>query len=330
MCVADVNNEIAESNEENNNMSVAIDVLPVPTPDFTVTNISEIILSETCLISDSLLSGGNNNVYINIENLAEPPYLGIGDVNISLRVFDKNNNLVYNNTKTRNLTNVWKIININFNWTPLSEGNYTLTAVIDSDSKINETNEFNNNFTAVRSVKYNNSCVTKNLVTGNGTCHFLKLDPGWNLISLPLKPDNNSINSVLGGIQGKWTDVSIYDNVWAYKSYYLGGWFGNLSTMDAGRGYWLWVNESVNLQVYGEQVPLNISLHSGWNMIGVTHALNVSELDLDYDKLVAHDPDLRVSYRMNYKGVWFSRNLDEMVPGKGYWIHMLKDEVLEV
>ena len=69
MCAADVNNEINESDEGNNNMSLAIDVLPVPTPDFTITNISRIIPDETCFISDSLLSGKNNSVYEAVRQL---------------------------------------------------------------------------------------------------------------------------------------------------------------------------------------------------------------------------------------------------------------------
>ena len=270
--------------------------------------------------------------YVDIENLAEPPYLNIGNVNISLFVHDTNNNLIYNHTETRNLSNVWKILNIKFAWLPLNEGAYTITAIIDSNNMVNETDEFNNNFTASRNLSYNTTyaCGTNNLIAGTEKYHFLKLNPGWNLISLPMQPENNSINSVLKEIKGKWTDIAWYNNSWVHKSYAYGDWFGNLSTIDSGKGYWLWVNESVILPVSGGQPPLNISLHTGWNLIGVPYVLNASELNLNYDKLVTYDSSLKISYRMKYNGVWFTHNLEQMDPGKGYWIRMLNNETLEV
>ena len=72
----------------------------------------------------------------------------------------------------------------------------------------------------------------------------MSIAAGWNLISIPLELGNNSIDAVfpdandgdvLYAYEGGW-------NIATYSSA-LPGWYGDLTTMQPGKGYWYGANE---------------------------------------------------------------------------------------
>ncbi|MBN1833358.1 MAG: fibronectin type III domain-containing protein [Deltaproteobacteria bacterium] len=96
----------------------------------------------------------------------------------------------------------------------------------------------------------------------------VSLDSGPNLVSLYRQPENTSVSAVLRSIQGQYT------NVWAYVN---GGWrvydpakpgFNDLTTMEAGKGYWIEMNEPGILLLYGPTSPASIRLTAGSNLVG--------------------------------------------------------------
>jgi hypothetical protein len=95
------------------------------------------------------------------------------------------------------------------------------------------------------------------------------LSKGLNLVSVPLMTGDSSINSVLEGVpfSEAWFFDSI-DKKWSSivrsKSYGSG-----TINIDHIMGFWVNVNEDSNLTVAGI-VPstLNVTLTSGWNLIG--------------------------------------------------------------
>ena len=73
----------------------------------------------------------------------------------------------------------------------------------------------------------------------------MSLVEGWNLISIPLQIDNNSINAVFPDANDG--DVLYaYEGGWITATYYsdLPGWYGDLTTMQPGKGYWYGANEA--------------------------------------------------------------------------------------
>ena len=151
----------------------------------------------------------------------------------------------------------------------------------------------------------------------------VSLDPGSNLVSLYRQPENSNPSAVLKSINGQ------YAAAWAYVN---GSWrvydpanpgFSDLSTMEAGRGYWVEMNEPGVLLMYGPTYPASISLGTGSNLAGYfapsTQSISgaISTIAGDVTSVWAY---------MN--GVWrvydalnpgFS-DLNEMGPGIGYWI----------
>ncbi len=166
----------------------------------------------------------------------------------------------------------------------------------------------------------------------------IRLSKGWNLISLPVKPLNNTLESVLSPIEGKWTDVFTYGNGgWIYKSEYMNKWFGNLDKMDVGTGYWIKVSEDVNLTVIGDEiVDWKINLTSGWNLVGVIGCSDENMNNITFsnsDKNVAFTDifgyENRWVYRSEYMNKWFG-DLNSLNPGKGYWIKVEDNCIMEL
>jgi len=87
---------------------------------------------------------------------------------------------------------------------------------------------------------------------------------GWNLISLPLTPTDNSTSAVLGN------DTIVYD---AAKSYNAAtNQFEDATTMDPGTGYFVHVTTAGDWVYEGTAYDsINVSLSQGLNMVGWTN-----------------------------------------------------------
>lgn len=104
----------------------------------------------------------------------------------------------------------------------------------------------------------------------------IELFPGWNLISLPLIPDDPGIEAVLDGVT--------VDTVWGYDpvtspgdpwaTYKPGVIEDDLTEMVDGMGYWIYMTSPATLTVSGVETPEPPALPptydvvSGWNLIG--------------------------------------------------------------
>ena len=150
------------------------------------------------------------------------------------------------------------------------------------------------------------------------------LNSGWRLISLETQPSDTSISAVLSNIAGK------YESVWSYVN---GGWksynpinpgFSNLSTMEAGKGYWIKMTETGNISVSGSAAVGSVSLSSGWNLVG----FNASESISITDAIASIEGKVISVWEYSDSGwkVYVPSNqgfntLGAMTPGKGYWIN---------
>jgi len=163
-------------------------------------------------------------------------------------------------------------------------------------------------------------------IEGAVTTYNISLSAGWNLISIPVRPQDRSIGAVLESIEGKYSKVFTYDNGWEYKAKVDGTWYGSLNEMDIGIGYWVYMDEKATLTVTGEEVGANIDLNGGWSLIGYpsTTPRSISSallsIDNNYDRIFTYNAGSGWEYMALYDGTWYG-TLTEMSPGKGYWVH---------
>jgi len=168
----------------------------------------------------------------------------------------------------------------------------------------------------------------------------IQLEPGWNLISIPLVLENDNIEDVLADISDDVIDVYAYDpeeewSVWhpdpAIPS--------NLDTIELGKGYWFKMNDSAELAVEGVlfettelEPPPSFALKQGWNLVGI-----YSLEDREMTTALASIEDV-------YSALWsYNKTSGELVKlfskadpavstanpvleaGKGYWVYMIQE-----
>jgi len=169
----------------------------------------------------------------------------------------------------------------------------------------------------------------------------IDLDAGWNLISLPLIPNSSDITVVISATTLTSEDVSNVVMVRAYDP--ATGEFpyhtpatgsGELTVMEDGVGYWVFMNEADTLTITGRQwptppmeLPSSYDVVMGWNLIGF---LSIEEMP-DY----AVEGEVEVGYLANiagtypvlwsydaFAGAYSNVKNDLMEVGHGFWIWM--------
>jgi len=171
---------------------------------------------------------------------------------------------------------------------------------------------------------------------------FMDMFRGWNLISLPLMPDDSNIASVLSPISGNYSIVWAYnasDTADHWKKYDPNAPFGNdLKNQEPGNGYWIMMTSDDILSIIGT-IPetANVNLLTGWNLIGynslesqpITDAL--SSITGNYSIVWAYDASDTGDHWKKYDpSAPFGNDLTNMEAGKGYWIMMTTDDILEI
>jgi len=181
---------------------------------------------------------------------------------------------------------------------------------------------------------------TASTLPASGTT--LNLYTGWNLISLPLMPEDTSITSLLSPINGN------YNIIWEYnasntsdhwKKYDPGVPFGNdLTNMEPGKGYWIMMTSNNTLPISGT-VPesIDIDLKTSWNLVAFNSldsqpiAEALSSINGNYSIVWAYDASDTADHWKKYDpGVSFGNDLVNVEPGRGYWIMMTSEGILKI
>jgi hypothetical protein len=159
---------------------------------------------------------------------------------------------------------------------------------------------------------------------------------GWNLISIPVDPENKTIESVLSSIAGKYTMARSFSPPSNWHTYDPAHpELSDLHEIFPDSGYWINMTEDANLSVTGmEMANTQILLAAGWNLIGyptftvqnvpdaLTSVTGSYELVRGYDNTagwMTYDP-------INPQ---FS-DLIQMAPGFGYWIKMMVPDMVVI
>ncbi|MFC2039269.1 hypothetical protein ACFLST_00550 [Chloroflexota bacterium] len=105
---------------------------------------------------------------------------------------------------------------------------------------------------------------------------------GWNLISFPGEPEDNTLEGIFGRWGGGVTAIHTYTTFMggsgSWASSFLdpvsGTWLGSVFDIVPGKGYWVWCSPpDLELQMYLKpidplELPPSFDLQPGWNLIG--------------------------------------------------------------
>jgi len=164
----------------------------------------------------------------------------------------------------------------------------------------------------------------------DGTVTF-ELETGWNLISLPLQLQDTSLNSALASIQGEYESIWTYDAAteqWASYVAEVPSFLNNLDGVKPEMGYWVMMKNPSSLIILGERSATSIPLSAGWNLVGydsvTTKSLPaaLSSIDGHYESVWTYNSATGEWQRYSVDTPEFLNNLNNMEPGRGYWIDM--------
>jgi hypothetical protein len=157
--------------------------------------------------------------------------------------------------------------------------------------------------------------------------HNFPLKQGWNIISSNYLPDAPAMESVFSSIVDKVVIVKNNNG-----SAYIPQWEDNqIGSWDITQGYLLYMNTDATLGIFGEEVnpsQTSIILKKGWNIIAY---LRNSELACETAFAGLKANNLVIVKNNNgaaYIPQWEDNQIGNLVPGQGYLIYILEDDVL--
>ena len=159
------------------------------------------------------------------------------------------------------------------------------------------------------------------------------MEPGWNLISIPIRLPDNTIDVALQSIAPHCSSVWTYkttDTGGEWKRYIAGGagFLNTLKTIELGKGYWMQMDGSCDLTLDGDEVAYEpIMLKRGWNLVGYNYPKAqplekaLSSIVGNYSAVWTYDVANGGWKRHIADGPESLNNLRTMEPGKGYWVN---------
>jgi hypothetical protein len=169
--------------------------------------------------------------------------------------------------------------------------------------------------------------------------NIIPLEPGWNLISLPLLQDDTTLEVVLEPIEGEYDAIQWYNrsdssDPWKHHPISKPANLWDLHWIDHEMGFWIHITNpsgtTLNTTGWELSSPESVDLHTGWNMVGYPSqnsydrmtGLNNLAFGVDVDAIQWYDATTNTWYDMG--------PADNFVPGRGYWIHSKVDTVWDV
>lgn len=121
---------------------------------------------------------------------------------------------------------------------------------------------------------------------------------GWNLVSVPLELQDNSV-------------ASVFPNAVSSAFYFSNGYVSS-NILENDLGYWIKFDNSENIPISGNNIDNNIAVVEGWNLIGGNNsAREVSEISSTPSNIIQ-------SAFFSFNGGYTPAT--EVIPGKGYWV----------
>ncbi len=167
----------------------------------------------------------------------------------------------------------------------------------------------------------------------------LNFYPGWNLFSINLIMNDNSIDYVLGSIKEDFLFLYTYDNknkLWlCYFPEYP--YFSDIFTIDFGKGYWIYMEKKKTLTIRGKlPKDKSVKLITGWNLVGY----NSSEPETVQSALFSISSQCSYIWTYDTEKGWMvyiyndkytsEKKLEILTPGRGYWIFVKEDCIWDI
>ena len=187
------------------------------------------------------------------------------------------------------------------------------------------------------------SCIVENVtgtsIENRASPPSVELKQGFNLISLPVLPENLSVLSALSGLQ---FGVD-YDVVYRYNTsteqfevFRNISWLNQFTELELGKGYYIYMLRAKNLTITGtpitSQQSINLTGNNKWNLAGWSSlstksiASSVSGLNLDADFSAI---ELYNASSSNFIGYYDANEnfntLHEFSSYNGYWFYVLRN-----
>ncbi len=140
----------------------------------------------------------------------------------------------------------------------------------------------------------------------------IQLKKGWNLMSFNLHPSDSSITTLFADLQ---VDI-VKNNEGFWKQAYSIE-LQSLTSMTAGEGYLVYMNESGTFTVSGKMMSnTTIEKQSGWNLIGCPFQTE-TPIESIYD---ANNCEMLISLDGKWQPAGTNNSLQKLKPGEGYFI----------
>ena len=150
------------------------------------------------------------------------------------------------------------------------------------------------------------------------------LNKGWNLISLPIVPDDSAIGAVLADVMDDVISVHQYRASIGDWLIYAPPGFATLTTIEDGKAYWINMANARTLTVIGQAIappgygppPSAYGVVEDWNMLGF------KSMDPMQAGVYLEGTEWVRIYGFDLlQGGWFPLvATDDMTPGLGYWV----------
>lgn len=257
--------------------------------------------------------------------------------------YDDNGNMLRNNNDIYSWDSKNRLISITKPdlktiYTYDFEGNRTSKIVSDNTGEKTQTLYISKDFEirnhqAIRYIFVGNKRLARiDSQTQYQTLFFAK---GWNFFSLTVEPDNCEILSVLKPVQNYFTEIWEYDSKkQMYKGYVPEKGIHQLTELHTNKGYIIHMKDAASIQFRGKQASHKINLSAGWNLTGSLSAQQINIRDMNNEHK-AHIQSIWSYDTVNDKWNTFVVNhpdflneLQEITPGKAYWVEMKNDAVI--
>jgi hypothetical protein len=171
----------------------------------------------------------------------------------------------------------------------------------------------------------------------NTTTMQVSLAQGWNLVGIPLDPDNSSLAGLVAGVA---EDVEVaygWDaSAQTWRRYDPTGpaYATSLSHVSVGQGLWIKMRQAREIQVMGTMPETwSIPLDAGWNLVAFPSgvAANIEDVTASIAGYVteihAYRNESDTAFWQHYvpDAPLGSNTLAQLEPQRGYWIHVTHD-----
>ena len=138
--------------------------------------------------------------------------------------------------------------------------------------------------------------------------YTLNLKAGWNMVSIPVIPGNNSVDAIFGNISTLDTMPVV---TWVSPS------FVEVEEVEPKIGYWVFTPSDTTITVTGKPITnTTLNLNAGWNMVGTAGTENLSMSSITNQ--VPQCPSV----------TWVAPSFvetDIIEPGKSAWVFVTTD-----